>query len=86
VSAAVRAAAGHEGYAYAVLWDVDPEDWAAGEPSSIASEVLSATRRGSIVVLHAARLTASALPAIIDGLRSRGLRSVSLTELLAAGR
>jgi peptidoglycan/xylan/chitin deacetylase (PgdA/CDA1 family) len=64
-----------------VLWDVDPRDW---EPSvsarEIADNVLSKSRRGSIILLHDgggdAAHTVAALPRIIRGLRARGLRFV----------
>ena len=38
-------------------------------------------KAGSIVVMHALPQTADALPAILDGLRARGLRSVGLAQL-----
>ena len=39
---------------------------------------------GSIVLLHFAPLDVAALPAIIDGLRAKGLEPVTLTELIEA--
>jgi len=75
-------AVGDEGFAYTVLWDVDPWDWSRPGGSSIVSRVLSRARSGSIVVLHVIDQTASALPALIDGLRARGLEPVTLAELL----
>jgi peptidoglycan-N-acetylglucosamine deacetylase len=78
-------AAGLEGYGYTVLWDVDPWDWSRPGVAEIVSRVLSHARRGSIVVLHVQDETASALPAIIDGLRAHGLEPVTLAELLVAG-
>lgn len=74
-------AVGDEGFAFTVLWDVDPWDWSGPGGSSIVSRVLSRARSGSIVVLHVIDQTASALPALIDGLRARGLEPVTLTEL-----
>lgn len=85
MSAGTVVAAGAAGYLYTVLWDVDPYDWRNPGVSVITSRVLSAVRPGSIVVMHTCGQTAQALPAIIRGLRARGLRPVSLTEMFAAG-
>lgn len=62
-----------------VLWSVDPGDWKAGMTSAaIAHAVLSAVRPGSIILLHDGggnrSATVAALPAIVHGLRNRGLR------------
>jgi peptidoglycan/xylan/chitin deacetylase (PgdA/CDA1 family) len=58
--------------------------------ATIVRDVLDHAQNGSIVVLHltggnTAPLTAKALPAVVGGLRARGLRLVKLSELLAAG-
>ncbi|MFN2545790.1 MAG: polysaccharide deacetylase family protein [Actinomycetota bacterium] len=82
--AGTLAAAGSEGYLRTVLWDVDPQDWRRPGASAIVSDVLGATGPGDIVVLHVQSQTADALPDILAGLRSRGLRQVSLPELFAA--
>lgn len=80
---------GSLGYSTTVLWDVDPLDWkppAAGGPSAdeVAARVLDRVAGGSIVLLHLGGWnTLAALPAIIDGLTSRGLRPVTVAELLA---
>jgi peptidoglycan-N-acetylglucosamine deacetylase len=67
-----------------VLWSVDPKDWQRGRGSgSIVSGVLSRVGPGSIVLLHDggnnAWSTAAALPAIIQGIRAKGLKLVALT-------
>ncbi|MEZ5838981.1 MAG: hypothetical protein R3D02_00590 [Hyphomicrobiales bacterium] len=54
----------------------------------IVRGVLAAVRPGSIVVAHANGRgvhTAEALPRLIEGLRARGYRLVTVSELLAAG-
>jgi hypothetical protein len=46
--------------------------------------VLDGARGGSVVSLHLGhRVTIDALPDILDGLRGKKLRPVTLTELLA---
>jgi peptidoglycan-N-acetylglucosamine deacetylase len=75
--------AAEKGFKYAVLWDVDTEDWRGRSADVIRSTVLSQATSGSIVLMHvAAPHTAEALPGIIEGLRAKGYELVSLTTLL----
>ncbi len=67
-----------------VLWSVDPADWTPGSTANeIARRVLSSVRPGSIVILHDGggdrSATLAALPAIVRGIRKRGLHLVLLT-------
>jgi len=67
-----------------VLWSVDPADWRPGSSAKeITKRVLSAVRPGSIVILHDGggnrSATLTALPAIVRGIRKRGLQLVALT-------
>lgn len=79
----IRRAAARGGYATCVSYDVDGLDWKDPARSTVVDAVLSGARPGSIVSLHLGhRVTVDALPAILDGLHSRGLRPVTLTELL----
>jgi len=72
-----------------VTWDVEPEsfDEVATTPEAITEHVLAKTRPGSIIILHvmyqSRETSRKALPAIIDGLKSRGFRFVTVSELLA---
>lgn len=64
-----------------VLWSVDSEDWRPDATAAeIASRVLRDVRRGSIVLLHDGggnrEQTVKALPAIVKGIRARGLELV----------
>ena len=66
-----------------ILWSVDPRDWHRGSTArGIVRSVLAAVRPGSIVLLHDGggdrSATVAALPKIIEGIRSRGLKLVSL--------
>lgn len=74
-----------------VLWDVEVGDWAETDPSRLAGRVLERARAGSIVLLHDGAdgrpgtdrsTVVRALPAILDGLEARGLRAVTVAELL----
>jgi len=82
--ATVLKAAGSAGYLRTMIWDVDPQDWADPGVSVIVDRVLSHAHPGMIVVMHVKPQTAAALPALLRGLASRGLRQVSLTELFQA--
>lgn len=73
-----------------ILWNVAPMDWLAPGTDVIIKRVLSATRNGSIILLHDGspddRLdrsqTVAALPAIITGLRQRGFRFVTVEQMI----
>ena len=72
------------GYQACVSYDVDSLDYTDPGPDAIVSTVLGSTRPGSIVSLHLGHPgTVTALPAILRGLASRGLRPVTLTDLLS---
>jgi peptidoglycan/xylan/chitin deacetylase (PgdA/CDA1 family) len=85
----VRSAVGAGGWHDIVTWDVNPNDLrppSSGGPSAgdIEATVVANARGGSIVLLHVGGYhTLEALPGILDGLAARGLRPVTLTEMLA---
>jgi len=89
-NAAVLAAVGTDGYRYTVTWDVDTIDWRpiVNDPpgptaDQIVAKVLGNTRGGSIVLMHLGGYeTYEALPAIVEGLRARGVQLANLDELL----
>ncbi|MFG3118887.1 polysaccharide deacetylase family protein [Streptomyces sp. NPDC048197] len=71
------------GYPHVLSYDVDSLD--ANEPGApaVRRTVLDAVRPGSVVSLHLGHAgTVAALPPILDGLRRRGLRAVTTTELV----
>ncbi len=64
------------------LWTDDPGDYRLIPEATIAARVIATARPGGIILLHdGIRETIEALPAIIDNLRSRGFRFVSVDEL-----
>lgn len=73
-----------------VLWDIEPESFreVAADPDRIRAHVLERVRPGSIILLHpffeARRPTLEALPGLIEELRVRGYRPVTVSELLDA--
>jgi peptidoglycan/xylan/chitin deacetylase (PgdA/CDA1 family) len=72
-----------------ITWNVEPESYGdiASDPAKIAAHVLKTTRPGSIIILHvmydSREPSRQALPAIIDGLKGRGYRFATVSELLA---
>ena len=73
-----------------VLWDIEPESFpdVARDPDRIRAHVMERVAPGSIILLHpffeARRPTLEALPRLIDDLRARGYRPVTVSELLDA--
>jgi peptidoglycan/xylan/chitin deacetylase (PgdA/CDA1 family) len=74
-----------------VTWDVEPDsdssDPASDDPDAIARTTLDQVRPGSIILLHPWNADhdadLAALPRIVDGLRTKGYRFVTVNELLA---
>ncbi len=80
----VRAAAGIVGYRTVVAFDVDPADYTDPGAEAVIARTLAGAQRGSIVSLHLGHAgTVAALPAILDGLATRGLRPVTVQRLLS---
>jgi peptidoglycan/xylan/chitin deacetylase (PgdA/CDA1 family) len=72
-----------------VAWSVHSRDTVSPDPAAMARRVLRRIEGGDIVLLHDGdrvpgqrRACAPALRLILDGLRVKGLESVTLTELL----
>lgn len=74
-----------------VHWDVQTRDWERPDPETIVDRVLGHVRPGAIVLMHDGddtnhgtdrTLTVEALPLLIDALRARGYRFVTVPELL----
>ncbi len=72
---------------FTILWDVELVYALRNEaytPERITRHVLDNARGGSIVLLHFTESDIAALPAILTGLKDRGLEPCSLSELLLA--
>jgi peptidoglycan/xylan/chitin deacetylase (PgdA/CDA1 family) len=72
-----------------IFWDVAPEGYqeVRADPERIVEHVLAETKPGSIILLHvmprSRRTSREALPGIIQGLKDRGYRFVTVSELMA---
>lgn len=70
-----------------IIWSVDPQDWRRPGSAVVAQRMVSGARPGAIILAHDIHApTVRAVPAALEGLRARGLRSVTLSELLGWGR
>ncbi len=69
-----------------IQWDIDPRDWALPGIGEIESNVLSNAQNGGIVEMHDGggdrSETVASLPTIIDTLRNRGYRFVTVSQML----
>jgi peptidoglycan/xylan/chitin deacetylase (PgdA/CDA1 family) len=80
----IRAAAARAGYPTCLSYDVDSLDWTDPGPAAVVRQVLGSATGGSIVSLHLGhRGTVAAIPPLLDGLHRRGLKPVTVSELLA---
>jgi peptidoglycan/xylan/chitin deacetylase (PgdA/CDA1 family) len=73
-----------------IIWDDDSVDYSRPGPAHIAATVLSEAHPGAVILMHDGparrEQTLAALPIILAGLKARGLRPVTLPQLLADGR
>ncbi|MEJ2030023.1 MAG: polysaccharide deacetylase family protein, partial [Maritimibacter sp.] len=75
-----------------MMWSLEPrKDFGANAPVDVlVQEAVAPAEPGDIILLHpmydSRATTRAALPAIIDGLRAKGLEPVPLGMLLAAGQ
>jgi peptidoglycan/xylan/chitin deacetylase (PgdA/CDA1 family) len=69
-----------------IYWTLDSGDWQTGASAAgVLTRVLRNVGPGDIVVHHvAAYPTAAALPDIVDAIQARGLRIVTVSELLGS--
>ncbi len=70
-----------------VMWNVDSHDWEKRGVSKIVKVVVKNTKPGAIVLMHDGggdrRQTVKALPIIIDKLRAKGYKFVTIDEMYA---
>lgn len=74
-------------YGYTIVhYSINSDDWTNPGVQKIVENVSGAVNAGDIVLLHAsdsAKQTEEALPEIIHHLRSKGLKNVTISELIA---
>lgn len=70
-----------------VHWSIDSKDWTNPGVEEISRNV-SKAKKGDIILLHAsdsAKQTSKALPFVINDLRNKGLKFVTVSEMIANG-
>ncbi|NJC67571.1 polysaccharide deacetylase family protein [Planosporangium flavigriseum] len=79
----IRAEAARVGYPVCLSYDVDALDFTDPDPAAVVRAVIEAAGNGSIVSMHFGHAaTVAAIPELLDRLRQRGLRAVTMTELM----
>jgi peptidoglycan-N-acetylglucosamine deacetylase len=77
-----------ERYGYTVVhWSIDSQDWTNPGVEKIVENVKGADK-GDIILLHAsdsAKQTVNALPQIIGNIKAKGLKMVTVSEMIANG-
>lgn len=80
----IRTQAGKAGYPTCLSYDLDSLDYTNPGADAIARTVGGRIRNGSIVSLHCGHSdTVAAIPRILDRLRQRGLRPVTMHNLMS---
>ncbi len=68
-----------------IHWSVDPRDWASrASGSKVTSSILSHVRNGSIVLMHDRNASVAAIRSVVRGLKAKGYKLVTISELLAS--
>lgn len=73
----------------AIQWSVDSLDWKDPGSDAIVNRVLELAHPGAIILMHAsdsAEQTPEALPRVVAGLKEKGFKLLTVTELLEHGR
>jgi len=77
-----------ESMGYKVVdWGVDSHDWMNPGVSYIVKRVLDRAQGGDVILMHASdtcKQTDQALPAVLEGLAAKGLKVVTVGELVSA--
>ena len=69
-----------------VLWSLDTIDWKNPPAATLERRIVGRAKAGDIVLMHPTAPTAESLPAMIQGVRAKGLKLVTLNALLASER
>jgi peptidoglycan/xylan/chitin deacetylase (PgdA/CDA1 family) len=64
------------------IWNIDPEDWRAANPTQLAAKIITSAKPGGVVVLHDIKpITVAAAPQFIKELKNQ-YRLVTFSQLL----
>ncbi len=65
-----------------ILWTVDTIDWKRPSPDLIVQRAVGKACNGAIILMHPTAPTLAALPAVIKGLRDKGLKLATIGQLI----
>jgi peptidoglycan/xylan/chitin deacetylase (PgdA/CDA1 family) len=83
-TAMIRAQSARAGYPTCLSYDLDTLDYTDPGATAVTHNTLQTVQNGSIISLHFGHPgTVTAMPGILDGLRTRGLHAVTMTELMS---
>lgn len=69
-----------------ILWSVDPRDWQRPGASVVASRIVNGAHNGAIILAHDIHSpTVDAMPAAIRGLKEKGYRFATVSQLMRMG-
>ena len=84
-TATIKAEARRAGYPTCLSYDVDSLDYTDPPPATVVHNVLSQVANGSIVSMHFGHATTiAAIGPLLDGVRSRGLTTATMSQLVDA--
>jgi peptidoglycan-N-acetylglucosamine deacetylase len=70
-----------------IIWSVDPFDWKRPGASVIEQRILAGARPGAIILSHDIhKQTVDAMPATLDALAAKGLKFVTVSQLIAMNK
>ncbi len=71
-----------------IMWDVEDDAEHFPKPRAYADDIVSKVRPGSIILMHPMyrhnQTARDALPVVLDGLKAKGYRVVTVSELLSS--
>lgn len=69
------------------MWSVDPQDWKIRKASHVSSHIIERAVAGDIILAHDIHpSTVAAMPQTLDALAAKGLKFVTVAELMAMDR
>ncbi|MEM9400087.1 MAG: polysaccharide deacetylase family protein [Verrucomicrobiota bacterium] len=67
-----------------IFWTIDPRDWAYPDIQQMTQHIISRASSGDIILLHDIHATTvDAVPGIIKGLKEKGLKFVTVSQLMS---
>ncbi len=66
-----------------IMWSLDPRDWQNRNAITVSNRILGQAKQGAIILAHDIhKSTIDAMPTVLDGLKARGYKFVTVSELI----